>query len=115
MTNDTQAPERIWAAPSPAFGWEDIVGGNYDAGMPGCVQYIRADLSDALIAERVREAVEAEREACAKVAEVQFDERGRSRTGHHSEMDWTDGYRDATRGAAAAIRARAAERGSDGR
>lgn len=43
-------------------------------------------------------------EDAAKVAECAFDDRGRSRAGHHSEMDWTDGYRDATRAAAAAIR-----------
>lgn len=53
----------------------------------------------------------AEREACAKLAEVQFDERGRSRAGHHSEMDWTDGYLDATKGVAAAIRALGSKEG----
>lgn len=44
MSNTNDAPERIWAAPSPGFGWEDIIGGNYDAGLPHCVKYIRADL-----------------------------------------------------------------------
>lgn len=43
-------------------------------------------------------------EAAAKVAESAFDDRGNGRSGHHSEMDWTDGYRDATRAAATAIR-----------
>jgi hypothetical protein len=44
-------------------------------------------------------------EEAAKMAECHFDDRGNGRSGHHSEMDWTDGYQDATRGAAAAIRA----------
>ncbi len=44
------------------------------------------------------------REECAAIAESAFDDRGNSRSGHYSEMDWTDGYRDATRAAAAAIR-----------
>lgn len=51
MTNapkiDTQAPERVWAGPGPAFGWEDIVGGNYDAGVPDCREFIRADVAAA--------------------------------------------------------------------
>jgi hypothetical protein len=50
-------------------------------------------------------AVAVERERCAKIAECAFDDRGNGRSGHHSEMDWTDGYRDGTRAAAAAIRA----------
>lgn len=44
-------------------------------------------------------------EKCAEIASCQFDDRGNGRSGHYSEMDWTDGYRDATRAAAAAIRA----------
>lgn len=63
------------------------------------------DTSDAIQA-----AVAAERartiEECAMLAECAFDDRGRGRAGHHSEMDWSDGYRDATRAAAQAIRAR---------
>lgn len=44
-------------------------------------------------------------EEAAKVAECQFDDRGNSRSGHHSETDWTDGYRDGTKAASTAIRA----------
>jgi hypothetical protein len=64
-------------------------------------------------AERIAELEKAladETEACAKIAECHFDDRGNGRSGHYSETDWTDGYRDATRGAASAIRARAALR-----
>lgn len=43
-------------------------------------------------------------ERAAKVAECAFDDRPRSRVGHHSQMDWEDGYREGTRAAAAAIR-----------
>lgn len=43
-------------------------------------------------------------ERCAGVAKCAFDDRPNSRSGHHSEMDWTDGYRDGTRAAEAAIR-----------
>ena len=38
---------------------------------------------------------EALREAAVK-ARCAFDERGNGRSGHHSEMDWSDGYRDGT-------------------
>lgn len=53
---------------------------------------------------RIGKAREAALEEAAKVAECHFDDRGNGRSGHHREMDWTDGYRDATRGVAAAIR-----------
>ena len=43
-------------------------------------------------------------ERCAERAKCAFDDRPNSRSGHHSEMDWTDGYRDGTRAAEAAIR-----------
>lgn len=43
-------------------------------------------------------------ERCANHAKCAFDDRPNSRSGHHSEMDWTDGYRDGTRSAEAAIR-----------
>ena len=45
-----------------------------------------------------------ELERAANVAEAAFDDRSRSRVGHPSHMDWEDGYRDATRASAAAIR-----------
>lgn len=43
-------------------------------------------------------------ERCAERAKCAFDDRPNSRSGHHSEMDWTDGYRDGTRAAEAALR-----------
>ncbi|MBU69532.1 MAG: hypothetical protein CL858_29585 [Cupriavidus sp.] len=43
-------------------------------------------------------------ERCVNHAKCAFDDRPNSRSGHHSEMDWTDGYRDGTRAAESAIR-----------
>jgi len=43
-------------------------------------------------------------EHAALVAQCAFDDRPRSRCGHYSETDWSDGYLDGTRAAAAAIR-----------
>jgi len=77
--------------------------------------------SDALASELTREehrllataalavALEEIGEECAQVAECAFDDRPNSRSGHHSEMDWTDGYRDGAKDAAAKVRTRIAE------
>jgi len=63
----------------------------------------RAILLDAIATYRAEiEAATIER--CAERAKCAFDDRPNSRSGHHSEMDWTDGYRDGTRAAEAAIR-----------
>lgn len=43
-------------------------------------------------------------EKAARVSESAFDDRHYLRCRHHSEMDWTYGYRDATRAVAASIR-----------
>lgn len=43
-------------------------------------------------------------EMAARVSESAFDDRHYLRCRHHSEMDWTYGYRDATRAVATAIR-----------
>ncbi|MNE71505.1 hypothetical protein D3C80_1673850 [compost metagenome] len=62
-----------------------------------CSAYVR-------VCSAVRDQRATSLEEAAIITECHFDDRGNGRSGHHSEMDWTDGYRDATRGAAAAIR-----------
>lgn len=52
---------------------------------------------------------------CAIVAECAFDDRPRDRVGHHSHMDWEDGFRDGTRASATAIRTLSAEPAHSGR
>lgn len=71
--------------------------------MADLITNMRAYISD--LEKREKDARAKALEGAAKVAECAFDDRGNGRSGHHSEMDWTDGYRDATRAAATAIRA----------
>ena len=54
---------------------------------------------------RDEQLIKAALEMAATHARAAFDARSTSRKGHHSLLDWTDGYDEATRACAAAIRA----------
>lgn len=76
-----------------------------DKGAHGLATYIRDEDADDTIGVRCALAAILEvTERAAKRAECTFDDRPNSRSGHYSEMDWTDGFRDGTRLAATALR-----------
>ena len=54
---------------------------------------------------RDEQLIKAALDMAATHARAAFDARSTSRKGHHSLLDWTDGYDEATRACAAAIRA----------
>ena len=85
------APDRIWAQKPDIFDncalWQDIPSDRHED-----TEYIRADL----VATMIRDAVEAEREACAKMADDM------ARSDANMARVWRAGCADT----AAAIRAR---------
>ena len=122
-----QLGERAWRAPSPLFGsfrverygdrlWQALwsVPGICDTFVEGdfataddAKQAIQARILSALTPDpdRMLALTAAAYEDAAQHARCQFDDRGNSRAGHYSEMDWTDGYAAACGAAADRIRA----------